>query len=203
MTTTNNKSRKLDEYYQATAQRLKNYPELRARFAAAVLEQNDLICQLDQEPCAAIVQYKEKTSRASETMTQPEAYQEQIDRCHKDLYRVNRVIDQLEKILQKMDYAIATLNRDELEVLSLRFWGKETVFAPCPPRKQNREEVLRDGCGRLLVGEHPQGLKWKELEEYGYSESNARKICARAQWKIRGIIFPCRQDEGTGIIAVE
>lgn len=195
--------RKLDEYYQATAQRLKNYPELRARFAAAVLEQNDLLCQLEQDPAAAIVQYKEKTSRASETLTQPEAYHDQMDQCRKDLYRVNRVIDQLEQILHKMDYAIATLSREEFEVLSLRFWGQETRFAPCPSRKQNRDEVLRDGCGRLLVGEHPQGLKWKEFEEYGYSESNARKICAKAQWKIRGIIFPCRQDEGTGVIAVE
>ena len=203
MTTTNNKSRKLDEYYQATAQRLKNYPELRARFAAAVLEQNDLLCQLDQDPAAAIVQYKEKTSRASETLTQPEAYQEQMDRCRKDLYRMNRVIDQLEKLLHKMDYAIATLSREEFEVLSLRFWGKETRFAPCPSRKQNRDEVLRDGCGRLLVGEHPQGLKWEELEAYGYGRTTAIRICARAQWKVRNIIFPCRQDEGTGIIAVE
>ncbi len=203
MITTTNKGRKLDQYYPATAQMLRDYSELRAKYASAILEQNDLFFQLDQDPAAAIVQYKEKTSRASETMTQPEAYHEQIDRCQKDLYRVNRVLDQLEQILHKMDYALATLTKEEFEVLSLRFWGKETCFSPCPPRKQNRDEVIRDGCGRLLIGEHPRGLKWEEFEEYGYGRTTAIRICARAQWKVRNIIFPCRQDEGTGIILVE
>lgn len=198
-----NGKRKLDEYYQATIARLKNYPELKARYAAALLDRSDIFAKIEQDPAAAIVQYKEKTSRASETSTQPEAYHDQQVRYKNDLYRINRVIDQLEGMLHKLDYAIATLSREEFEVLSLRFWGRETRFSPCPPRQQTRDEVIRDGCGRLLVGEHPQGLQWKEFIDYGYSDSNARKICVKAQWKIREIIFPCRQDEGTGIIAVE
>lgn len=180
------KTRKLDEYYQFTAMRLKNYPYLKARLQAAINYRRDLIERTMEKPCAPIPGYGERTSRTSEMLTQPEAYSENALRCQNDLWKANRAIVQMERLLQQIEGALCSLEHEELRVICLRYWGVK-IYKDAQGGEEGRNK----------------GLRWVDFERYGWSERNAQYICCRAQWKIRNVLFPCRQDDGTGIVAVE
>ena len=183
--TTNNKNRKLDEYYQATAQRLYNYPQYLAMLNTAIINRDTALGKIG-EVNSTISRYSERTAASTDSLTGPESYADKQETLRLDLWRAEKTINQLKNLVQPMAEALSTLEPEEAEVIALRFWGL----------KSPANLGAFDYCGL-------KGKKWDDLEEYGYSRTTAIRICGIAKWKVRNIIFPCRQDEGTGIIAVE
>ena len=177
--------RKLDEYYQATAQRIYNYPVYLSMLNTAIINRDTALSKIG-EVSLAISRYSEKTASCTDGLTGPESYAAKQETLRLDLWRAEKTINQLRDIVQPMAEALSRLSPDEATVIALRFWGL----------KHPANLVAFDYSG---LG----GKKWDEMEDYGYSRATAIRICTVAKWKIRRMIFPCRQDEGTGIIAVD
>ena len=72
------------------------------------------------------------------------------------------------------------------KVISLRFWG---LASPANIGAFDYAGI--------------RGIKWEEFDGHGISRRSAIRICAKAQWKVRDVIFPCRRDEGSGVIIAE
>ena len=168
----------IDEYFQATSQRLYNYPQYKAMLKSAIAYQNKTVERLAATP-GATYQYGERVAASTGEKSGTEI-REQYDR---DLWKANRTIDQLQGIVHPIEYALQVLDLDELLVVCLRFWG---VTHP------------------VLFDQGTRGIQWDEFEGHGYSRRTAIRICNQAKWKIRAILFPCRVDEHhIGIIHVE
>jgi hypothetical protein len=178
-------TRKLDEYYQATAQRLYYYPQYLAMLNTAIINRDTALGKIG-EVRSAISQYSERTAACTDSLTGPESYAATQEILRLDLWRAEKTINQLKNLVQPMAEALSTLTPDEAAVIALRFWGLKSPA--------NLGALDYSGL---------KGKKWDELEEHGYSRTTAIRLCTVAKWKIRSMIFPCRQDEGTGVIAVE
>jgi hypothetical protein len=180
-----NRKPKLDEYYQATAQRLYNYPRYLSMLNTAIINRDTALGKLGNVN-HPISQYSERTAAASESMTGPENYAYAQELARVDIRKAERTILQLQNLIDPISSALSTLPKEETKVISLRFWGLESP-----------------SFIKVFDSDGIKGKKWDEFDQYGFSRITAIRICNRAQWSIRNIIFPCRQDEGTGIIAVE
>jgi hypothetical protein len=177
--------RKLDEYYQATSQRLYNYPQYLAMLNTAVINRDTALAKIG-EVNHPISRYSERTAASSDGLTGPESYTDTQETISLDLWRAEKTINQLNNLVQPVSGALSTLTPEEVLVISLRFWGVKSPL----------NLGAFDASGM-------KGIKWEEFEGHGFSRRTAIRICAQGKWKIRNVIFPCRQDEGTGIIAVD
>lgn len=176
---------KVDEYYPATTQRLYRYPQYLAMLNTAIINRDTALAKIG-DVNRPISRYQERTAPTSDGLTGPENYVAAQDRAKVDYWRACKTIEQLQNIIQPIAESLSVLDEDETKIVCLRFWGIE---AP--------------SYLKLFDSDGLKGKKWEEMECYGYSRRNAIRICTRAQWNIRNMIFPCRQDEGTGIIAIE
>ena len=168
----------IDEYFQATAQRLYNYPQYKAMLKSAIDYQNKTVERLAASP-GTTCQYGERVAATTGAKDGTEA-REQYER---DLWKANRTVEHLQGIVHPVEYALAILNQEELLIVCLRFWG---VTHP------------------VILTQGNRGIRWEDFEGHGYSRMTAIRICNQAKRKIREIIFPCRVDEHhTGIIHVE
>ena len=175
----------IDEYYQATSQRLYNYPQYLVMLSNAIIYRNTVQAKVG-EVNHPISQYSERTAASTDSLTGPENYTDAQDQNQRDLWKANKAINQLQNIVQPMGDALSVLSQDEARVISLRFWGLDNP------------KILK-----IFDSDGLQGKTWDEMEEFGYSRSTAQRTCNKARRQIRDAIFPCRQDEGTGIIVVE
>lgn len=168
----------IDEYYQATAQRLYNYPQYKAMLKSAIDYQHKAVERLAASP-GAITTYGERMAAGTGDKAGPE----RVAQFDRDLWKANRTIEHLQSIVHPVEYALQVLSPDELLVVCLRFWG---VTHP------------------VLFAQGTKGAKWEDFESRGFSRMTAIRICNAARWKMREIIFPCRRDEyQTGVIPVE
>ena len=175
----------LDEYFAATEQRLRKYPQYLAMLNTAIIKRDTAQAKLG-EVSKPISQYGEKTASCTDSLTSPEEYAEAQEQARRDLWRAEKTIVQLRNLVQPISEAFSTLEPEETKVISLRYWG---LVSPI-----NIPAFDYSGL---------KGKKWEEFEDHGFSRRTAIRIGKIAQWKIRHVIFPCRQDEGTGVIAVD
>lgn len=176
---------KVDEYYQLTVIRLKNYPQYVAMLNTAIINRDTAQAKLG-EVSSPISRYTEKTASGTDGLTGPESYAERQQILQHDIWLADKTITKLKNIVQPLSWALSTLTPEESKVISLRFWG---LASPANIGAFDYAGI--------------RGIKWEEFDGHGISRMTAIRLCAKAQWKIRDIIFPCRRDEGIGVIIAE
>ena len=130
-----------NDYFRLTEGYLRNYRDLQMALAVMLKNRSEIVKEIEHVR-SPIAMYGH-VIHGGESLTHPECGAEKRIILESDVWALNRDIDEVEGLLQKVGYALAAMNESERACIGLRYfegkaWDKVEAESPLCERQARR-----------------------------------------------------------------